>query len=432
MSQNYIITITGGTSQGPYTIYYNTINSNNIASKYLYFTPATNISLSELTSGYYVTVPDDTTVIYVYNQLCGTNQSFPVESPKDTYDFCIFVDGDFGIHFSPYGTYNGYDTWISDDSIYQIIWDTNINKWVVSGGTLPFQIVSNSSYPPLNGWYTVGGGAGDLISVEGNCGTTNPLGFTTIINMPGCECDGVITFQPYGGTPPYQYSIDNGVTYTSSAIFNNLCSGNYTLVLRDSNLNTYYTSAILTNIQQPVTYSVTITPTVNTISNTPTLKTNQITATVSVSPPLPQGVSLTISLNHSNVFSTSPTPTQAVLTTNTILTINGIPQSPPLSSIGTSINNNTIAGCQDTIVYNTTENEIWSNITINSGDSVVLNTVTSISKTLLKCLIGESLDSYSITNATISGCSCCNVEIINSNSGPSGGVGGGSVGGVTT
>ena len=132
------------------------------------------------------------------------------------------------------------------------------------------------------------------------------------------------------------------------------------------------------------------------------------------------------------MFSTSPTPTQAVLTTNTILTINGIPQSPPLSSIGTSINNNTIAGCQDTIVYNTTENEIWSNITINSGDSVVLNTVTSISKTLLKCLIGESLDSYSIINATISGCSCCSVEIINSNSGPSGGVGGGSVGGVTT
>jgi len=432
MSQNYNITITGGTSQGPYTIYYNTINSNNIASKYLYFTPATNISLSELTSGYYVTVPDDTTVIYVYNQLCDTNQSFPVESPKDTYDFCIIVDGDFVIHFSPYGTYNGYDTWISDDSTYQIIWDTNINKWVVSGGTLPFQIVSNSPYPPLNGWYTVGGGPPNLISVEGNCGDTSPLELTTIINMPECECDGVITFQPYGGTPPYQYSIDNGVTYTSSAIFNNLCSGNYTLVLRDSNLNTYYTSAILTNIQQPVTYSVTITPTVNTISNTPTLKTNQITATVSVSPPLPQGVSLTLSLNHSNVFSTSPTPTQAVLTTNTILTINRIPQSPPLSSIGTSINNNTIAGCQDTIVYNTTENEIWSNITINSGDSVVLNTVTSISKTLLKCLIGESLDSYSIINATISGCSCCNVEIINSNSGPSGGVGGGSVGGVTT
>ncbi len=28
MSQNYLVTITGGTSPGPYTIYYNTINNN--------------------------------------------------------------------------------------------------------------------------------------------------------------------------------------------------------------------------------------------------------------------------------------------------------------------------------------------------------------------------------------------------------------------
>jgi hypothetical protein len=432
MSQNYNITITGGTSQGPYTIYYNVINNNNIALKYLTSIPATNISLSELTSGYYVTIPNNATVIYLYNQSCGTNQSFPVEPPKQTYDFCIFIDGDSGIHFNPFGFYNGYDTWISDDLTYQIIWNSNINKWIVSGGTLSYQIVSNSSYPPLTGWYTIGGGLGQLTSVEGGCGISSPLGFTTIINNPGCECDGVITFQPFGGSPLYQYSIDNGVTYSSSAVFTNLCSGTYTLVLRDSNLTTSYSTQILTNIQQPVTYSVSITPIVNNITNTPTLKTNQITATVNISPPLPQGVSLNLTLNHSNLFSSSPTSTQAVLTTNTVLSINGLPQSPPSSTTGASTTNNTIAGCQNNLVYQTTENDVWSNITINSGDSVVLNTTTSVSKTLVNCLIGESLDTYTITNATIGGCSCCNVEIINSNSGPSGILGGSSTGGITT
>jgi hypothetical protein len=433
MSLNYNITITGGTSPGPYTIYYNVINNNNnIALKYLYFTPATNISLSELTSGYYVTVPDDTTVIYLYNESCGASQSFPVEAPKPTYDFCIFIENDFAIHFNPNGLYDGYETWISDDSIYQIIWDSNLNKWKISGGTLPYQVVSNSSYPPLTGWYSLGGGPEEILSAEGNCNISNTLGFNSIINQPTCECDGVITFQPSGGVPPYQYSIDNGVSYSSSAIFNNLCSGTYTLVLRDSNLNTIYSTEILTNILQPVTYSVTILPVVNTITNTPSLKTNQISATLNVSPPLPQGVSLTLNLSHSNVFKTSPTPTQSTLTTNTILNINGIPQAPPLSNFGTSLDINTIPGCQNKVVYITTETDVWSNITINDGDVVILNTTTSVFKTLDECLIGESLDSYTITTATIGGCSCCTVEIINTNLGSSGNLGGSSIGGITT
>jgi len=432
MSQNYLVTITGGTSPGPYTIYYNSINSNNIALKYLYNTPATGISLNELTSGYFVTVPDDTTVIYLYNELCKINQSFPVENPVQTYDFCIVIGGDLSLHFNPNGIYNGYESWISDDTNYLIIFDTSLNKWRVSGGTLPFQIVSNSSYPPLTGWYSLGGGPGNIISREGNCLNTPTIGFEVIVNQPTCKCDGSIIFQPYGGVPPYQYSIDDGVTQSSSAIFNNLCNGTYTLVLTDSNSNIVYGAETLVNSQQPVTYSVSITPVVTTISNTPTLKTNQVTATVNVTPPLPSGVSLNLKLNHSNLFSSAPSPTTSTLTTNTVLTINGIPESPPLSSVGWSISQNTIPGCQDTIVYKKTTNDIWNSVTINSGDVVVLNTTTTVSKTLLKCLVGESLDTYSITTASINGCSCCNVEIININQGSSGGVGGSSTGGITT
>lgn len=432
MSQNYLITITGGTSPGPYTIYYNTINSNNIALKYFYLTPASGITLSELISGYYVTVPDDTTVIYLYNELCETNQSFPVENPIQTYDFCIFFETDFPVHFNPNGYFGEYPSWISDDLNYIIIFDVSINKWRVSGDTLPFQIVSNSSYPPLTGWYSLGGGAGNLISNEGNCISENPLDYSTIINNPACECDGSVIFQPFGGTPPYQYSIDNGVTQHSSAIFNNLCSGTYTLVLTDSNTNVVYNNVTLTSTEQPVTYLITITPVINNIVNTSTVNTNQITTTINIIPPLPSGVSMMLDIGHSNLFKTSPTPTTSTLTTNTILTINGVPQIPPISSIGYSTNQNTIPGCQNNVVYEETINDVWSSIMVNSGDVIILNTTTTVSKTLTNCSLGESFDTYSVIGASIAGCSCCDVEILNINIGLSGLDGGSSIGGILT
>jgi len=431
--QNYLVTITSGTSIGPYIIYYDEINENNIATKSLYYTPATGVTLSELTFGYTVLVPNNATVLIIYNVLCDTNVQIPVESSPTLYDFCIVIDGDFAIHFNPNGIVNGKQSWISDDGTYFVIWDLLFNYWkITTTGLFIYQIVSNSPYPPLSGWYTIGGGNGNLVSYEGNCSITNPLAFKVITNMPTCECDGSLIFAPDGGTPPYQYSIDNGVTQSSSPIFSNLCSGTYTLVLTDSNSASTYNTIVLTNSQQPITYSVSITPVVTTITNTPTLKTNQIVATVNVTPPLPSGVSITLKLNHSNVFSTAPATTASTITTNTVLTINGIPQGAPLSVVGNSTTQNTIPGCQNTTIYKTTSNEIWNSVVVNSGSVVALNTTTTVAKTLVNCAVGESFDSYNITTASISGCSCCDVKIINSNVGPSGSAGGSTTGGVTT
>lgn len=415
MSQNYLITITGGTSPGPYSVYYNTISDSNIALKYLYYTPATGITLSELLLGYVVNVPDNTTIIYLYNTLCNMNQSFPVENPIETYDFCLYIS-DISIHFNPNGSYGEYPTWISDDLNYSVIWDTTINKWRVIGGTFTYQIVSNSAYPPTSGWYTIGGGQGNLLSSDGDCKTITELSFNTIINQPTCECDGSITFLPEGGIPPYQYSIDNGVTQSLSAIFNNLCDATYSLVLTDSNMNTSYNTIILTKIQTPVTYSLSMSPVVTTITNTPTLKTNQISVTINVTPPLPVGVILTFNINHFNLFKSSPDITTSTQTNNTILTVNGIPQGSPITTTGYSVlNNDTVSGCQDELVFQTNTTDSWNGITISNGDVIILNTTTSVMSSIVDCLIGESYDSYDISNAQIIGCSCCDVIVVNNN-----------------
>ena len=216
MYQYYNIVITGGTSPGPYTIYYDTIGPSNIALIYLDYIPASNLTLAQLQTGVSVTVPDGTYNIIVYNQLCDTNQTIPVRDTQLTYDFCLQIDSDTLVHFNSNGLYEGYQSWISDDTTYFIYFNTEINKWEVSGGTQSYGILNASQYPPLSGWYTVGGGLGNLISYSGDCSTITPseiLTLTTSVNRPGCECDGSISVIPSGGAPPYSFSIDNGVTF---------------------------------------------------------------------------------------------------------------------------------------------------------------------------------------------------------------------------
>ncbi|MCH7621192.1 MAG: SprB repeat-containing protein, partial [Chloroflexi bacterium] len=47
--------------------------------------------------------------------------------------------------------------------------------------------------------------------------------------------DGTITITASGGTPPLQYSIDGGVTFSGSGNFTGLGTGNYTVVVTDVN-----------------------------------------------------------------------------------------------------------------------------------------------------------------------------------------------------
>lgn len=68
-----------------------------------------------------------------------------------------------------------------------------------------------------------------------NCDTSTLEIIKTVINTTTCSsADGAITVSAKGGKPPYLFSID-GVTFSSSVIFNNLISGNYTISVKDAN-----------------------------------------------------------------------------------------------------------------------------------------------------------------------------------------------------
>jgi large repetitive protein len=75
------------------------------------------------------------------------------------------------------------------------------------------------------------------------------------------SCDGEITVSAAGGTGALQYSSDNGTTYAVTPALGNLCSGSYTLVVRDQNL-------CQTTLTQAVTSPAAVSATISTLPST--------------------------------------------------------------------------------------------------------------------------------------------------------------------
>jgi hypothetical protein len=62
------------------------------------------------------------------------------------------------------------------------------------------------------------------------------------------ECDGEITITPINGTGPYEYSIDGGA-FVSTNVYEGLCVGCYSIVIKDSIGNVgIYNACIDTNV----------------------------------------------------------------------------------------------------------------------------------------------------------------------------------------
>ncbi|MBW7867612.1 MAG: gliding motility-associated C-terminal domain-containing protein [Brumimicrobium sp.] len=76
-------------------------------------------------------------------------------------------------------------------------------------------------------------------------------------------CDGQLTITANGGTTPYQYSIDNGVTMTTNSNITGICEGTYTVLVSDnhncqitaSQTITQPTQVTFTSVETPSTCS---------------------------------------------------------------------------------------------------------------------------------------------------------------------------------
>jgi gliding motility-associated-like protein len=135
--------------------------------------------------------------------------------------------------------------------------------FTASGGTTPYQYSTDNgvTFQAGNGFTGLPAGTYNVIvedangcSASGVVTLTDPpaLSYTTAIVSPSCGAnDGSITITESGGTSPYQYSIDNGVTYQGSGVFANLPVGTYTIVVLDANGCTVTGIENLTNPSGP-------------------------------------------------------------------------------------------------------------------------------------------------------------------------------------
>jgi hypothetical protein len=113
----------------------------------------------------------------------------------------------------------------------------------ITGGVPPYSI----SFPiPSTGLaagvysFSVTDGAGTTIQVSALVGGSLPLNMSVTSGI-----NGGFTAQASGGTPPYQFSIDGGVTNQPGGVFPNLPNGTYTVLVTDQNGCTDSVSGIM-------------------------------------------------------------------------------------------------------------------------------------------------------------------------------------------
>jgi hypothetical protein len=82
--------------------------------------------------------------------------------------------------------------------------------------------------------------------------TVSVLGHNPCYN----SCNGYIGASASGGTAPYQYSWDNGVTWYSSGLYYGLCAGTYTVIARDA-VNATDTATVTLLAVGPLTFTAT-------------------------------------------------------------------------------------------------------------------------------------------------------------------------------
>ncbi|PHR70456.1 MAG: hypothetical protein COA67_08390, partial [Lutibacter sp.] len=127
----------------------------------------------------------------------------------------------------------------------------------VNGGTPPYEYLWDNGETTEDLIDLVAGTYSVTITDANDCTTTNSstiLEPATVVSgsitaqTSSCfdGATGTVTVVGSGGIPPYSYSIDGGVTYNSTGIFEDLAAGSYTVEVLDANGCTYEQSVTIT------------------------------------------------------------------------------------------------------------------------------------------------------------------------------------------
>jgi len=314
--------------------------------------------------------------------------------------------------FVPNGTQNGKPAWRY--STYNLVWNIDNSRWEIQGWNLTtgIPVSTNTSSIPTSSWSIAGGPQASVTMTQGNCPAYAPLQASLEITKSTCNgtqnCNGSISVATNYGLSPYTYSINNGVTYQSSNIFNALCPNTYTVLVKDAAGSVLSKIATLGFDEAPVTYNIGVT-----LNNVIDVSSSQKISNwrVNVTPALPVGTTITFNLNTLDIKEYN-SPGTGLIDGTTFVYKNGT--SVPRNSTNQTSQTTTRPNCSPNQTITTTTTDVYT-VTIGNGD-VVSGTSTSI-LTITDAQVGSNgcattlvQDILISTSSPVkNGCSCCNV-----------------------
>jgi hypothetical protein len=323
---------------------------------------------------------------------------------------------------------NGRTTWTTVDGQYNIVWNSTLTRWEVTGPnpTIPFNpvgggifISTSSSSIPLTGWVIAGGvNTYSVTMTQGICPLAIPMQVALSVNNNSCDtvssCDGDITVNAQYGYPPYLFSIDGGSSYQSTNVFEDLCAGTYTITVRDSAGNTEIESITVAFDEQPVTYQLSLSA--NTLATQTVSLSNYNSNTtyyqVVSTPPLPPGVTIPFNLTLSSI-KTYNGPGTGLITDTFTITENGVTKTPSTTQTITQTGGR--PNCSPETFTAVTEADTYQlQIGLNSPVLITSTSELSITSgqtgTQSNCLTNlQQQINAQFTQARINGCRCCTV-----------------------
>jgi gliding motility-associated-like protein len=286
----------------------------------------------------------------------------------------------------------------------------------ISGGTGPFNYALNGTLNQSSGSFTNLPAGPGSITVSDNNGCTSTLGF--VISQPqpvslssiavSSTCgnsNGNISFVANGGTAPYTYSNNGGLSYQPNPVFNNLTAGNYNISVMDANGCTATSTDTIGDLTGPTIVS-------NTFGNPTCYNSGNGTITLAASGNGPLNYSINNGVNNqsSPIFSGLGAGSYNILVTDvngcTVTTNSVITEPDPLISITStnpSICNNGTNGNASVAVQGGTLPYVylWNTGAVSSSISNV------------------PAGSYTITVTDANGCTSIQNAIVANISGPS-------------
>ena len=357
----------------------------------------------------------------------------PTVTPSGTCPKLCFIaygnETNYGpLQFNCNGMRNGRTTWTTSDGKYNIVWNPTRTRWEITGSnpTITFNPTgggifasTSTSLIPDSAWSIVGGTDSYRVTMtQGNCPATLPLQISLSVDNSSCNkntnCDGSLTVDAQYGYPPYLFSINGGSTFQTSNIFNNLCSGTYNVIAKDSSNATQTSSATVGFDEQPVTYQLALSANTSATQTISLDNYNSRTTYLQVvtTPQLPAGVTVTFNLTISSI-KTYNGPGTGTITDTFSITENGVTKFPSTTQ-STSItgdrpncNPETYTAVTEADTYQLT---IGNNSPVLITDTSVLSVTNGAAGAQSNCLTNLTQEIFAqFTQSSVNGCLCCTV-----------------------